>query len=141
MQINSLKVEYALRALVELASCEGCRQARDLASEWDIPHAYLDRLLITLRNAGLLYSLRGPQGGHGLLKAACEMTVLDVWEALEGPLASDPFWGYGHFSAAERSVLPAVWGEITAGISDLLRSITIEELVRRQNQLGRSQAS
>src|SRR5262249_6120858 len=83
-----MKVDYAVRALMELAETSSTKQSAEIAERWSIPAPYLDQLLTSLRKAGLVTSVRGPQGGHQLARAAGSITVLDVFEALEGPMAA-----------------------------------------------------
>ncbi len=67
MRISS-RGEYGLRALLDLAQHHGqdLVTSADIASRQQIPEAYLNQLLITLRKAGLVRSVRGPKGGHEL---------------------------------------------------------------------------
>ena len=65
MKLSS-RTEYGLRALLDLAQHAGPGLSRsgDIAARQQIPDTYLDQLLLTLRRAGLVDSVRGPQGGH-----------------------------------------------------------------------------
>src|SRR5437870_11810748 len=82
-----MKVDYAVRALMDLAGTygNGTKQSADIAERWNIPAPYLDQLLTALRKAGLVASVRGPQGGHTLARPASTITVNEVFSALEGP--------------------------------------------------------
>ena len=66
----SMKGDYGVRALVELAHHygEGPVQSAAIASRQAIPEPYLDQLLTSLRRAGFIRSVRGPQGGHALIR-------------------------------------------------------------------------
>ena len=66
----SMKGDYGVRALVELAHHygEGQVQSAAIAARQSIPEPYLDQLLTTLRRAGFIRSVRGPQGGHALIR-------------------------------------------------------------------------
>jgi Rrf2 family protein len=90
MRISS-KSGYALRALFDLAQHvgEGPVQSEEIARRQGIPVNYLNQLLITLRRAGLIESMRGPQGGHMLARAPEAITLLEILNALEGPLLPD----------------------------------------------------
>lgn len=82
------RVDYALRAAVELAAAEGSRTADELATAQGIPARFLQNILGQLRGAGLVASQRGSGGGHRLTRAATEVSLADVIRAVDGPLAS-----------------------------------------------------
>ena len=85
----SAKVDYALRAAIELAAAapEQVKGER-LAAAQAIPHKFLENILVDLRHGGLVASQRGAEGGYRLARAAGEITVADVIRAVEGPIAS-----------------------------------------------------
>src|SRR3982750_2764448 len=66
----SARVDYALRAMVELAAASAPRTVEQLAAAQHIPAKYLENILGELRRGGLLRSQRGPDGGHRLGPAA-----------------------------------------------------------------------
>lgn len=131
----SMKTDYGVRAMIDLAMRfgQGYQQSHDIAERQRIPEAYLDQLLTTLRKAGLIRSVRGPQGGHALARSAAEITLGDVVEALEGPLIP-----IGCMDDSENCELgPScaqreVWREVRRVVRDVLDSATIEEMARRQ---------
>jgi len=76
--------QYALRALCHLArQSGGAVLGRDLAQSVDIPANYLSKVLLTLRNAGLVETARGSGGGYRLRKSANEIYLIDVVELFE----------------------------------------------------------
>src|SRR5512134_2320432 len=87
MRISS-KGEYGLRALIDLAQRygEGPIQSHEIHLRQGIDENYLNQILILLRRAGLIESLRGPQGGHRLARQPSQIAILDAIIALEGPL-------------------------------------------------------
>lgn len=131
----SMKTCYGLRALVDLAEHygQGPVQSADIAARRDIPEYYLDQLLITLRRAGLVRSVRGPQGGHMLARPAGEITALDAIVALEGQLTPLlPCLEQEGTPGEEDTGLRYVWARMRAAVEPVLRGITIQELVDRQ---------
>src|SRR5690242_18874885 len=90
MRLSS-KTDYGLRALIDLALHEGGLpvQSHDIAMRQGIPESYLNQLLILLRRAGLIRSLRGPQGGHHLARPVRAISIADIIGALDGPTASE----------------------------------------------------
>ncbi|MFO7169688.1 MAG: Rrf2 family transcriptional regulator, partial [Chloroflexota bacterium] len=87
MRISS-KGEYGLRAMLDLAQRygEGPVQSRDIHLRQGVDENYLNQILILLRRAGLIESVRGPQGGHRLARPPTQISVLEALIALEGPL-------------------------------------------------------
>ena len=85
----SAKVDYALRATIELAAAapEQIKGER-LAAAQAIPHKFLENILADLRNGGLVASQRGADGGYRLARPPAEITVADVIRVVEGPIAS-----------------------------------------------------
>lgn len=84
----SARVDYALRAVSELAAADAPRTVDQLSAAQKIPHKYLESILGELRRGGLLRSQRGPDGGYRLARPAEEISIADVIRALDGELAN-----------------------------------------------------
>src|SRR2546429_3719271 len=84
----SAKADYAVRAALELAIHDGPLKGERIAEAQDIPRNFLENILIELRNADLVRTQRGPEGGYWLARPASEVHLGDVIRAVEGPLAS-----------------------------------------------------
>ncbi|MEW5815970.1 MAG: Rrf2 family transcriptional regulator [Spirochaetota bacterium] len=84
----SAKGVYGLTAVLELALSQnrGAVQIRDIAEAHDVPQHYLEQLLVILKKAGLVKSLRGARGGYMLAKTPSQIKVFDVLACLEGEL-------------------------------------------------------
>ena len=85
----SAKVDYAVRAMCELAAHQADvpLKAEQIASAQEIPLSFLENILVDLRRAGFVRSLRGQVGGYRMARPAAEITVADIIRAVEGPLA------------------------------------------------------
>jgi len=83
--------DYAVRAVLELARYhgQGRRKAREIAPAMDIPERYLPQILATLVRHQLLIATAGPEGGYELARPPAEISLLEVVEAAEGPLAAE----------------------------------------------------
>src|SRR5438477_12737858 len=82
----SAKVDYALRAVIELAaSGDGPVKGERIAQSQEIPLKFLENILGDLRHAGILRSQRGVEGGYWLARSPDELTVAEVVRAVEGP--------------------------------------------------------
>src|SRR3990170_4347102 len=85
----STKGDYGIRALIELAHHYGeprPTQSGEIAARQSIPESYLEQLLTTLRRAGFIRSIRGPQGGHQLIRDPYSLPASEVIVALEGSI-------------------------------------------------------
>jgi Rrf2 family protein len=129
----SAKVDYALRALLELAAAPpGPVKGERLAKAQDIPPKFLENILTELRHAEIVASQRGVDGGYRLAKPAAEISVADVVRALEGPIAS--VRGVRpeevEYAGPARSLQP-LWIELRASMRDVLEQTTLADLVAR----------
>ena len=135
MKISS-RGEYGLRALLDLAQHYGSPPvpSADIAARQQIPEAYLNQLLITLRKAGLARSVRGPQGGHVLARPPTSITLAEAVVALEGSisLAKGLDVPPPRGEPIEAEVLREVWREVEATIGHILESITLDDLCQRK---------
>ena len=85
----SAKVDYALRAAIELAVAAPAQvKGERIATAQAIPQKFLENILADLRNGGLVASQRGADGGYRLARAPAEITVADVIRVVEGPIAA-----------------------------------------------------
>lgn len=131
----SMKGDYGVRALVELAHHygEGPVQSAAIASRQSIPEPYLDQLLTSLRRAGLIRSVRGPQGGHALIREPSQIKLSEAVMALEGSLA--PISCLDDPTGCPRTVhgvLHAVWDQVHQSTMQILDSITIADLAEKE---------
>ena len=84
----SKKTKYGLKALTHIARLEGEMVSIAIISEKEnIPHKFLESILLILRKTGFLGSKKGKGGGYYLLKDAKEIFMVDVMRILEGPIA------------------------------------------------------
>ena len=124
------KADYAVRATVELAAEGGGPLKRDvLASAQSIPAGFLENILLDLRQADVIRSQRGPEGGYWLARPADEITVADVARAVEGPLASvrGERPGALTFEGSARP-LEQFWVAVRASLRSVLESVTLADL-------------
>ena len=85
----SKKSQYGLRALIELTRRYGqsLLQRQEIAHRQRIPIEFLEQILLSLKNAGLLASRRGVSGGYSLIKPPQDITLGQIIRVLDGPLA------------------------------------------------------
>jgi len=135
MQITA-KTEYALRAMVELASCEGeTSTAAEIAARQGIPEKILPGIVRSLATAGLVETARGFGGGVRLAQPPEAVSVRDVWEALEGPLELSRCAAAGSncpIGLGERCPLQGLWERTRARMLEEWSSTTLRDLARRK---------
>ncbi len=137
MRISS-KGDYGLRALFDLAQHygEGPIQSESIATRQGIPVNYLNQLLITMRRAGLIESLRGPQGGHLLARKPDAISLLEALTVLEGPLLPEEGAreGTGPTHPEDRKLVDGVWADLRQHLEQYLAGLTLEDLCQRKRQ-------
>ncbi len=126
MNISS-RCEYACRAMVELARREHNEEpitAFKIAEKRGIPEKYLVHILLQLKRAGLVRSVRGAQGGYHMARNASDITLLDIVAAIDGPVmdplpVEDPYGGD----------LEPTWREVAKGFEKVLQEFTVRDIV------------
>ena len=133
-----MKVDYGVRALVELAQRygSGSVQTVEIAERQSIPEPYLDQLLATLGKFGFIRSRRGPQGGHVLAKAPHEISLGMVMAGLEGTAALlDCIDEPAECNLSRICAQREVWRSVEDAVQSVLNSTTIADLANRQERL------
>jgi Rrf2 family protein len=140
-----MRSDYGAHAIIELARRQGQGpvQSADIAARQKIPEAYLDQLLVSLRRAGIVRSIRGPHGGHELARDPKELTLGDIVTALEGPVVPDEFVHSLEEGADDTDWQAAcavrnTWHAAAEASQRVLDATTIQALVEQQG-LIRSQ--
>ena len=135
----STKGDYGVRALIELAHHfgQGPLQSAEIAARQGIPEPYLDQLLTTLRRAGFIRSVRGPQGGHALVREPENLKLSEVIAVLEGSLSPiaclDEPDGCGKPGFCPQR---EVWAAVRDATRKILDEVSIGELAARERQAG-----
>lgn len=138
----TVKSEYGLLAMIDLACRvdEGPVSAPGISVRQGVPSNYLEQLFVGLRKAGLVRAIRGARGGFELERPAAEITVLDVVEALEGPLRPTVCSGHraGTCGRVDACAASDVWERATDAVRDVLASTSLESLASVQEELDAS---
>ena len=113
---------------------DGPASLAEIAAEEDLPRAYLEQLVVSLREAGLVTSTRGAHGGYELARPPSTIAMSEILRALEGPLApmlcasEDP----EHATICDRTTRCTVnllWVRVRDAVSGALDSMTLADLV------------
>lgn len=136
----SARTDYAIRALLMLAerpagdedppSMGAPVSAEALARRQTLPRKFLEAILADLRRAGIVVSQRGPHGGYTLSRPSSEISLGDIFRAVDGPLAEvrglRPH-ETSYVGVAEH--LPILWVAVRASLRRVLDGTTLEQLL------------
>ena len=130
-----------MRAMINLANAHNGSpdemiQIKDLSSREQIPSKYLEQILLTLKNAGLLHSRMGIGGGYYLAKAPEEISLGQIIRVLDGPLAPIRCVSQMAYEPCgcpdERTCgLRMIMGDVRNAIADILDNTTLAEVTAR----------
>ncbi len=138
-----MKVDYGVRALVELALHygDGPVQTALIARNQGIPEAYLDQLMTTLHKFGFVVSRRGPQGGHRLAMDPEDINLHMVMTTLDGSLSPlDCLTNPTDCVFSDTCAQQEVWKSVEDAVEVVLRNITLSVLAQRQRHLTAQEA-
>ncbi len=128
----STKGRYGLRILIDLATHDQSkpRLVRDIAESQQISEKYISRLIIDLRRARLVRSVRGMKGGFFLARSPKEITLLDILETMEGTISIvDCVMAPEKCSRVANCTARGIWQRLNEGIREQMRSVTFEEIL------------
>ena len=127
----STRGKYGLYAMYYLARHEGeGPQALQNISATGVPRQYLEQLLGNLRRAGLVSTVRGAQGGYQMARPAVDITLLDIIDAVEGPIELSEC--ASNESTCEKSLscpVRWVWQQVTDSINGELAKIRLSDML------------
>jgi Rrf2 family protein len=132
MQITR-QADYAVRAMLYLAQQGSDHRAAtsQIAQEKKIPPSFLAKIVSQLSVAGLLQTSRGAHGGVSLAKAPEEISLLDVVEAIDGPiLLNDCVADHGACAFGDECPIKPIWCDTQAELVHRLKETTFNLLVK-----------
>ncbi len=138
----STKGHYGMHAMMDLAarSGQGAVLLRDLCEIHGFSEKYLEQLLRSLRQAGLVESVRGAKGGYWLARSPDDITILEIVEALEGDLHQLPSKCKSGCVKSNSCAMLECWYEATEATRDILANRTLGEMLKLQAELDRKKA-
>ena len=129
----STRSRYGTRMMLDMAQHydEGPIQIGDIAKRQDISVKYLEQLIIPLKKANYVESVRGPKGGHMLVKPPEEVTVGEIVEVLEGEInLARCIESPEICDRSDTCLTRGVWEEATRAMYDKLNSITLSKMIK-----------
>ncbi len=141
MKISSRGL-YALKALTHLAEAyeRGLVKIHEIAEEEEIPEKFLEGILVTLKNARVVSSQRGREGGYRLRRPPAAITIGEVVRVVDGPLA--PFGDAAELAhrvrtEARHAGLFDLFLDVRNAASAILDHTSLLDLVARNRRLAR----
>jgi Rrf2 family protein len=134
----SAKTEYACIAMLELASQFGTGEPvriREIAERHGVPPRFLVQILLQLKGAGLVASVRGASGGYRLLNPPDDVSLGRVMEVVDG-LPEDNLQSSAAPDSPAVRVLMQAWKEVSAMQHKMLDGITLADLLERAKAQG-----
>lgn len=131
----SSRLEYALLALLELASQHGKGEpmkVSEIAASQGIPDRYLDQILTSLRRKGVVQSQRGAKGGYLLAREPWQITLLEVVSSIEGDSCSKKEEG-SESTILNKVVVLEVWQQVKKASFSVLGRYTLQDLCQQRD--------
>jgi Rrf2 family protein len=131
----SAKAQYACFAMVQLAASHGERQpvrVKAIADAHGIPQRFLVQILLQLKGAGLVASVRGAAGGYQLARPPEEISLADVVNTIDRTPEAPPLVNVPRSPLVQ--AVRSVWHAIHAEEQRLLAEVSLAELVRRAQE-------
>lgn len=133
MQITR-QADYALRAMLYLARIPESQKAAtsQIADEQKIPPSFLAKIVSQLSIAGLIHTSRGARGGVSLARSSNEISLLEVIEAIDGPISLNACTvSQGDCPFGSDCPIRPIWCETQGSLIERLRKTTFFELVNK----------
>jgi Rrf2 family protein len=133
----STKCRYGIRAVIEIAKnhTETPTKRKDISDSQGIPNSYLENILITLKHNRIVSSIRGVGGGFVLKKPPEEITLLEIFEALQGDLSLlDCIEMPESCDRHQKCIIRPVWVEVQQAQKEVLRKISVKDLIDKEDQ-------
>ncbi|MER3415127.1 MAG: Rrf2 family transcriptional regulator [Gemmataceae bacterium] len=124
---------YALHAMLHLASVKSDvpLASHQIAQARKVPERFLLKVMKPLVAAGLLHSVKGPHGGYRLARPASQITLLDIVEAVEGPIRGQPPYSALPGNHQLEKLLENICNEVAEKTRQYLKSVKLTELLEK----------
>ena len=124
-------VEYGMRAVLYLAEKGSICSSREVADEMSIPRDYLIQLAQLLRNAGIVHARPGKNGGYSLAKDASEISMLDIFNALQDDRLRAERKEAEESASALLKNITAACSAVEREMEEYMSSITLQNMIER----------
>ncbi len=139
----SKKTKYAINALVYLAknNSDNPIPIGQISNDQNIPHKFLEAILLDLKNARILNSKKGKSGGYSLNKLPVEIDMAEIMRLFDGAVALLPCVTYRFYERCEECIdedtcgIREVFLEIRNETVERLKNATLEDIIQREERL------
>ena len=135
----STKGRYGLTLMISLAKKEGQGYVslKSIAEENNLSDLQLEQLVGTLRNAGLIRSVRGAKGGYSLTRNPKNITIKNIIDVVEGPISiSDCIEKDANCDNLDKCATRVLWVKIRDAIDNIFSSVTLQDIIDEHNKLN-----
>ena len=140
------KMKYALKALLALADEAAREQPRaltieEIAARSGAPNRFLEHILLEVRNAGVIASMRGRSGGYRLAKPPSEVSISDLLRRIDGPIAPLPCLSRSAYQRCDdcrdeaTCRIRRTFGEVFWSYLLIIESLTLEDMLRSDTKV------
>jgi FeS assembly SUF system regulator len=136
-KVNKL-TDYATVLLIEIARHPAAQSTQHISDHTGIPLPTVAKLMKSLNKAGLVASRRGAGGGYGLGRAPAEISLADVIQAVEGPIALTACADTSDEHCNIENICPVQgkWNRANSAVRAALAQVTLAEMVADMNSFG-----
>ena len=133
----STKTRYGTRAIIEIAKNHTIKptKRKDIVATQGIPDSYLENILISLKNSGIIDTIRGAKGGFIMRREPKDVSLLDIFNALEGSLAPVDCTLHEDCTYTNECITRPIWKELLEAQQAVLSKHTIQALVDKDKQV------
>jgi FeS assembly SUF system regulator len=136
-KVNKL-TDYAMVVLIDIACADGRRSAHQVSDHTGIPLPTVAKLMKSLNKAGLVASHRGATGGYALGRPSATITVADVIQAVEGPIALTACADTSDETCGMQStcLVQGKWNRVNTAVRAALSEVTLAEMISDIHSFG-----
>ncbi len=141
----SAKGEYGVRAILDIALYgeSGPVRVKEIARRQAIPIRFLEQVMTSLKQAGLVESYRGAHGGYRLKKSAKDINLADVIQAVEGPITVMECINEKDKGLCDQisvCVIRDIWCDVQRSVIKSLSAVTLESVIKKKQKRESTQA-
>jgi Rrf2 family protein len=130
------RTDYAVRIMLSLGASEGQLKAIELKELTGVPVAFIHKIVQELARSGLIWTTAGPDGGATLARPAASITLLEVFEVMEGPIRLNIcLLGPELCDRMETCPVHPIWQRLQTIIREELETTTLDMLVQKQQTM------
>lgn len=132
----SARCDYACRALLELTlhwPKKEPLQIQTISEKQNIPMRYLVQILLQLKRAGLVTSIRGKEGGYNIAKSPSKIKLGEVMREIGGALLPR-----AESAETKKSVFTEIWNEVETTMTKVLDGISFEDIAKKEEGIEKA---